>query len=216
MASASEAKRQKVTMVSETAPFAEIGTRLLSARYELGLTQTQIASAIGVSERAYQHYECGTRLVPTHILINLGVVLSVRADFILFGTGGAAGPHPSLAGVTSPAAGVEKHARVDEFAAYRRATLATLPTDLRNLLLRHLLEIDLAERNSASKSNADQNVRRARRLKPDLSPPRYQNPDNPQQIWRGRGTKPTWLRDALASGRQLSEFLSEQSSGGGN
>lgn len=36
--------------------------------------------------------------------------------------------------------------------------------------------------------------------------PFYRNPDNPQQIWSGRGLRPRWLVFQLAAGRKLDEF----------
>jgi DNA-binding protein H-NS len=47
--------------------------------------------------------------------------------------------------------------------------------------------------------NADQN-----------SLPKYINPDNPDQTWSGRGQKPKWLKEALANGKTLEEFLTQQ------
>src|ERR687887_2761229 len=40
--------------------------------------------------------------------------------------------------------------------------------------------------------------------------PKYINPDNPDQTWRGRGQKPKWLKEALAKGKTLEEFLTQQ------
>lgn len=31
-------------------------------------------------------------------------------------------------------------------------------------------------------------------------PPKYRNPNNPEETWSGRGVKPRWFRDALAAG----------------
>jgi DNA-binding protein H-NS len=36
--------------------------------------------------------------------------------------------------------------------------------------------------------------------------PVYRNPDQPQQIWSGRGLRPRWLVFQLAAGRTLEEF----------
>jgi DNA-binding protein H-NS len=47
--------------------------------------------------------------------------------------------------------------------------------------------------------NADQN-----------SKPKYINPDNPDQTWSGRGHQPKWLKEALATGKTLEEFLTQQ------
>lgn len=34
----------------------------------------------------------------------------------------------------------------------------------------------------------------------------YVNPDNPEQVWSGRGRRPGWVRDALAAGRKLEDL----------
>jgi DNA-binding protein H-NS len=38
-------------------------------------------------------------------------------------------------------------------------------------------------------------------------PPKYRNPNNPAQVWTGRGNKPVWLATALLEGRRIEEFL---------
>lgn len=35
---------------------------------------------------------------------------------------------------------------------------------------------------------------------------RYANPADPSQTWSGRGRRPRWIQDALASGRSLEDF----------
>jgi DNA-binding protein H-NS len=35
---------------------------------------------------------------------------------------------------------------------------------------------------------------------------KYRNPNNPKQMWAGRGRKPNWLLDLLATGRKVEEF----------
>lgn len=35
---------------------------------------------------------------------------------------------------------------------------------------------------------------------------KYRNPQDHEQTWTGRGMRPVWLREALASGRRLEEF----------
>ena len=35
---------------------------------------------------------------------------------------------------------------------------------------------------------------------------KYRNPDNPSQTWSGTGRKPTWIIEALASGKTLEDF----------
>lgn len=34
----------------------------------------------------------------------------------------------------------------------------------------------------------------------------YRNPADPTQEWTGRGKRPSWLNDALAAGKSLSDF----------
>ena len=35
------------------------------------------------------------------------------------------------------------------------------------------------------------------------APAKYANPDDPQQMWSGLGRRPSWVREALNSGRSL-------------
>lgn len=36
---------------------------------------------------------------------------------------------------------------------------------------------------------------------------KYQNPDDPNVTWGGRGKRPNWINNALASGRKLDDML---------
>jgi DNA-binding protein H-NS len=36
---------------------------------------------------------------------------------------------------------------------------------------------------------------------------KYRNPENPDQTWGGRGKRPNWIQNALASGKKLDEML---------
>ncbi|MGY6519947.1 MAG: H-NS histone family protein [Lysobacteraceae bacterium] len=38
-------------------------------------------------------------------------------------------------------------------------------------------------------------------------PPKYQNPSDPTQTWTGRGKRPNWFKDLLASGKKESDLL---------
>lgn len=38
-------------------------------------------------------------------------------------------------------------------------------------------------------------------------PPKYRNPADGSQTWTGRGRKPKWIEEALASGANLDDFL---------
>ncbi|AZQ69704.1 H-NS histone family protein [Silicimonas algicola] len=37
-------------------------------------------------------------------------------------------------------------------------------------------------------------------------PPKYRHPENPEVTWTGRGRRPGWISDGLASGRKLQDF----------
>jgi DNA-binding protein H-NS len=39
---------------------------------------------------------------------------------------------------------------------------------------------------------------------------KYINPENPTQTWSGRGHQPKWVKEALAKGKTLEEFLNQQ------
>ncbi|SHJ24489.1 DNA-binding protein H-NS [Palleronia salina] len=39
------------------------------------------------------------------------------------------------------------------------------------------------------------------------SPPKYRNPEDPRATWTGRGRQPAWIKDALAQGKSLDDFL---------
>ncbi len=34
----------------------------------------------------------------------------------------------------------------------------------------------------------------------------YQNPNNPEQRWKGHGRQPKWIKDALSAGKMMSEL----------
>jgi len=36
--------------------------------------------------------------------------------------------------------------------------------------------------------------------------PKFRNPDNPAELWSGRGRKPKWVEEKLAAGRQLDDL----------
>jgi DNA-binding protein H-NS len=38
------------------------------------------------------------------------------------------------------------------------------------------------------------------------SPPKYRNPNDPDQTWTGKGRKPNWVNDALAAGKSLDDL----------
>lgn len=66
--------------------FIAMGARLAIARNEVGLTQTAMAEAIGVSHRAYHSYEKGQRGLPVEALVAMSDRFEVDAAWILLGT----------------------------------------------------------------------------------------------------------------------------------
>lgn len=38
------------------------------------------------------------------------------------------------------------------------------------------------------------------------NPPKYRNPENPDQTWSGRGRRPAWIAQAEASGKSLEDL----------
>src|SRR5512132_2382842 len=37
--------------------------------------------------------------------------------------------------------------------------------------------------------------------------PKYRNPDNPEEVWSGRGRQPKWVQAALAEGQTLDDLV---------
>lgn len=46
----------------------------------------------------------------------------------------------------------------------------------------------------------------AAKSKRGTMPATHRNPENPREVWRGRGPKSAWLKAALEAGRSLEEF----------
>ena len=57
--------------------------RLKDLREDADLTQTQISKQLNISQRAYSHYENGTRDIPTNILISIADFYQVSIDYLL-------------------------------------------------------------------------------------------------------------------------------------
>lgn len=53
-----------------------------------------------------------------------------------------------------------------------------------------------------------EDVLRQERIKSGVGivPPKYRHPDNPSLTWTGRGKRPNWVTEALASGKTLEEL----------
>lgn len=42
---------------------------------------------------------------------------------------------------------------------------------------------------------------------PVPKPAKYRHPENPDVTWSGRGRQPAWVKEALAAGKSLEQFL---------
>lgn len=60
--------------------------RLRDLRNDRDLSQKEIAECIYCSQRAYSHYENGTRDIPIDILIKLANYFNVSIDYIYYRT----------------------------------------------------------------------------------------------------------------------------------
>lgn len=85
--------------VEERAFFVSLGERIASLRREHGVTQVQLAEALGVSQQTMQSYEVGRRRIPVSALPAVARTLSVSLDE-LFGEeskgSGKRGPAPRI------------------------------------------------------------------------------------------------------------------------
>ncbi|MEZ3446208.1 MAG: helix-turn-helix domain-containing protein [Lachnospiraceae bacterium] len=57
--------------------------RIRNLREDADLTQAEISRHLNISQRAYSHYENGTRDIPTNILIALADFHDVSIDYLL-------------------------------------------------------------------------------------------------------------------------------------
>lgn len=57
--------------------------RIRDLREDKDLTQTDMGKLLNVSQRAYAHYENGTRNLPVEILIEIADYHNVSVDYIL-------------------------------------------------------------------------------------------------------------------------------------
>jgi DNA-binding protein H-NS len=68
-----------------------------------------------------------------------------------------------------------------------------------------LAEKEMLERRLTSLHPANTDRQKARRPYPPVVP-KFANPDEPSQVWSGRGKTPRWVREKLASGLSLEEL----------
>ncbi len=63
--------------------FKAMGRRVSQRRQELGLTQVQLAEALGIAQQTYACYEVGTRRIPVSLLPALARALTIETDALL-------------------------------------------------------------------------------------------------------------------------------------
>lgn len=85
----------------ERAFFVELGARVAELRKAQGITQIQMADALGVSQQTVNSYEVGRRRIPVSALPLLARLLATSIDELLLGDKGKAstgkrGPTPKL------------------------------------------------------------------------------------------------------------------------
>ena len=68
-----------------------------------------------------------------------------------------------------------------------------------------LAEKEMLERRLTSLHPASMDRPRARRHYPQVVP-KFANPDDPNQVWSGRGKRPRWVTQKLASGLSLEDL----------
>jgi transcriptional regulator with XRE-family HTH domain len=70
-------------MTRRRQPPSDFGRRLIAIRKARGLTQVQLAEAIGSSQRAISYYESETGHAPAPVIVQLARALDVSADELL-------------------------------------------------------------------------------------------------------------------------------------
>jgi len=68
------------TMPRKVHPSSAFGERLAELRAERGISQGQLAEAIGSSQRAISHYETVAEYPPTAVVVQLAEVLKASTD----------------------------------------------------------------------------------------------------------------------------------------
>lgn len=63
----------------------EIGARIREARNARGMTQDDLAAAVGVSDKAISSWETARSLPAAYYLRDICAALGVSADWVLFG-----------------------------------------------------------------------------------------------------------------------------------
>jgi transcriptional regulator with XRE-family HTH domain len=79
--------------------FRQLGGRIAGLRKEQGLTQTQLAEVLGLTQQMIASYEVGRRRVPASLLPKIATALSVSVELLIGqsrATPAKRGPAPKL------------------------------------------------------------------------------------------------------------------------
>ncbi|MEA5576071.1 helix-turn-helix transcriptional regulator [Anabaena sp. UHCC 0451] len=69
--------------INENNLYQQIGRRIKQRRTEMGMTQAELADAIGVLRTSITNIEAGRQKAPLHVLYQLCIVLDVKVAAIL-------------------------------------------------------------------------------------------------------------------------------------
>jgi transcriptional regulator with XRE-family HTH domain len=85
--------------VTDKTFYVQLGARIAAARKAAGLTQVQLAEALGIAQQTLAHYEGGKLRVAVALLPQLAELLGVSAEELIGTTSrraGKRGPTPQL------------------------------------------------------------------------------------------------------------------------
>jgi DNA-binding protein H-NS len=82
-----------------------------------------------------------------------------------------------------------------------RDRIGTVLSEKTAELRRQLAELDFGARRS-SRGNAKTSSRKGRKIAP-----KYRDPDEPSNVWAGRGAVPRWMREKIKAGAKREDFL---------
>ena len=57
--------------------------RIRNLREDSDITQSEIGKLLNISQRAYSHYEAGTREIPLDVLIGIADIFQANIDYLL-------------------------------------------------------------------------------------------------------------------------------------
>ena len=116
--------------IKHEAFFKEMGARIAQARKERGLTQQQLADALGISQQTLAHYEVGRVGVGAPMLPRLAELLDLSFDEILLGQ-----PTARLPGKRGPASRLEQ--QLDAITRLPKSEQRAVSTLLTAVLAQH-------------------------------------------------------------------------------